>query len=474
MKKTTIAKLFAIFFTLPVLLFSCVETQPEQKPDNGNENVTPGDSTSNTPNTKPSVEIAAEEAASSTLTFTINVANVDKCSWMCIPSNEDIPDDIYVIQKGTEIDVAASPVTCIADNLKPETEYAVVAAIMSKKGYATEVIYMTTTAAELPSATIDAKTVSSNFITFEITTANATKCAWVCIKSDETRPSDQEILASGTHIAISAEPVTCTATVEPDTEYTIIVTVEGNGGVTSHDLTVRSAEASSGNENATVELASGEIKAHEASFDITATKALSAIWYVYPTKAEAPTLDYILSQGTPVDISSGSATVEVTGLHSSYDYTILVAVLGEGAPVLSDPLEISTPDDVDAFEFDIVSANWLSYVTGGGAGETYITFTGDEPQRTEMAVDFYCIDNTNGLTAGTYIMNGTKQYGTIYDADTYLEIYKDGGLERTVSIVSGSAHVTVSDKKHTIDIDFVDTDGRHYISSFNGTIKIKK
>ncbi len=481
MKKSTITKLFAIFFILPIFLFSCVETQPDQNPDDNQGEVNPPkDSTVTPPSTEPTLEIVAGEATSTTLTFTISTANIDKCSWVCIPDGEKIPEDIFIIQQGTAIDVADSPSICTATGLNPDTDYAVVAAIMSKKGYATDTVYMSTAIATAPTISIKTTDVSFNYISIVINTKDATNGAWGIIKAEDEAPTNESVMETGNKIPdmTSGEVSININAVEADTDYKIIVVAEGLGGISRGELEVTTAKTPEGvieEPEIILDEENTELTAHKAIVPFSLKNIKTASWIVIREGEAMPTAEEILLNGTSINIAENQTDITVTGLHHLTTYTLCVAGIGDGGTT-SKNITLITLEDTEAFTFEINQATWYSHLTANG--EIFVKFSGNKPKITETAIDFYCADNTNGLTAGTYILNNTKAANTISsaNADTYLEIYNSGGagLEKTVHFTTGSVYVTLENNVYTLDIDLVDADEKHYIATFSGKFEKSK
>ncbi len=462
MKISTLTKLSAIFFALPTLILSCEKPGPDgpgPEPDGPDQPVVE----------TPMVKIEAGEATANTLTFTITAEYADKCSWLCVEAGQTLPDDIYVIQKGTEIDVTSGPVTC-TESVKPDTEYAILAAIMSKKGYLMDTLYMKSAPAELPTVTIEKDVVAPTFIQFNVTTSNATKCAWVCVEASAEKPSNEEILNNGTGIAISEEAVNITASsLQPDTEYSILVAVKGNGGINGSSLNVKTEKASEV-EAPTVTVTAGDATEHEINFSIATTNALTCSYAISREGEELPGVDAVLAKGTPVTLTDGKATVKVSELEANTKFIISVAAAGEGGSTLAETVTISTLVDANAIQFSFDTGQWYQ-LDNPAEGEVYIKLWNSTENKDEMVLDFYCDDNSNGLQAGTYTVNNTGLAGTLDSRYTSLTIYDDNN---TYKFTSGSVHVALNSDTYTISMDLVTESEVHYVGTFTGKLPKSK
>ncbi len=462
MKISTFTKFLTIFFVLPLFILSCEKPNPTPEPE------------PDTPPVEeiPTVSIEAGEATANTLSFTVTTEYADKCSWLCVEADQTLPDDIYVLQKGMEIDVNAGPVACTA-NVEPDTEYAIVAAILSKKGYQMETIYMKSAPAEMPTVSIELDAVAPTFIKFNVSTTDANKCAWVCIKATESKPSNEDILNNGTPISISEEAVNITASsLEADTEYIILAAVRGDGGINGSSLTAKTEKNEDQAKAPTVTLTAGEVTVNEISFSISATDALTCSYIISRNGDELPTVDDVLGRGTPVELTGGSATVKISSLESNTEFIVSVAAAGNGGSTLAEPLHLTTLKDENAVYFSFDSGYVLE-LDNPAEGEVYVKLYNSTENKDEMVLDFYCDDNSNGLQAGTYSIDNSKLAGTLDNYYSTLTIYSDSNT-MTYRFASGTAHVTKDGSDYTISMDMVHEDGTHYIGKFNGKLPISK
>ncbi len=462
MKISTLTKFLAIFFALPIFLFSCEKPTPTPEPEPGPD----------TPPVEeiPMVSIEAGEATPNTLSFTITTEYADQCSWLCVEAGQTMPDDIYVIQKGTSIDVNAGPVACTAV-VEPDTEYAIVAAIMSKKGYQMDTIHMKSAPAEMPTVSIELDVATPTFIKFNVTTTNANKCAWVCIKATESKPSNEDILNNGTPISISDEAVNITASsLEADTEYIILAAVRGDGGINGSSLTAKTEKNEDQAKAPTVTLTAGEVTVNEISFSISATDALTCSYIISRKGDKLPTVDEVLGQGTPVELNGGSATVKISSLASNTEFIVSVAAAGNGGSTLAEPLSLTTLKDENARYYTFDSGHVLK-LDNPAEGEVYVKLWNSTENKDEMVLDFYCDDNSKGLQAGTYTLSNSRLAGTLDSLYTTLTTYSESN-NTTYKFTSGTAHVRLDGTTYSISMDLMHEDGTHYIVTFDGKLPV--
>ncbi len=475
MKKSTLTKLLATFLAIPIFLFSCEKPETPVNPDDDTENVdpeNPKDSTE-TSATTPTLEIKAGEASHNKLTFTISATNATHCGWKEYKQGEKIQDDIFIVQQGNKLEIGedGSVSSQCEAIVEPDTEYAIVAAIQHKNGYLMDTLYMTTKSAPLPTISLDAELVAPTFIKFKVGTADATKCAWTYVKANEVEPTNEQILETGTPIAISDEPVSITASsLQPNIDYVILVAAQGKGGVSGKVLRTKTA-VDSNTPAPTITLTEGTVEAHKLSFSITATNSLICYYLISYANENRPTMEEVFAKGKEVILSeAGTADINLFALAASTQHVISVAVAGNGGSTLADPLTLTTLEDPNAVSFSFNTGQWL-IIDNPAEGEVYIKlWSSERNNKDDMILDFFCSDNKNGLLPGTYIINNTKLAGTLDSHYTQLHIYTG---DQTIRFASGSAYVELSEDTYTITMDFVTSEDIHYIGTFNGKLPKK-
>lgn len=95
-----------------------------------------------------SVTVEAGEATATTLSFTVAPVGAEACAYVCLDAREKIPAADYIMKTGKLIS-ADKESTVTAENLLPSTSYSIVVAVKKDdKVAASEVLSMTTLAAE--------------------------------------------------------------------------------------------------------------------------------------------------------------------------------------------------------------------------------------------------------------------------------------------------------------------------------------
>lgn len=97
---------------------------------------------------------------------------------------------------------------------------------------------------ELPSVELIAGEATDYTLTFTLSPANASRAAWICVKSGERIPSAGEVLDLGTEVSATA-PTTHTVTeLDPATDYVVVAAVSKEGESASDQLQLTTKAAS--------------------------------------------------------------------------------------------------------------------------------------------------------------------------------------------------------------------------------------
>ena len=190
------------------------------------------------------VSVKAGEITPVSIAFTVTSANVKKVAWMCVKAGESVPAADAILSGGKEVE-AGKEVQCIAENLEPKTEYTLIAAasdINGENAAASEPVKVTTADVPAPSVSVTAgENVTESSIEFTVTSKNAQKVAWKCVKSGETVPAAEAVLSGGTEVK-AGESVKCKAEgLLGGTEYIIVAAASdmiGQNAVLSEQVKV--------------------------------------------------------------------------------------------------------------------------------------------------------------------------------------------------------------------------------------------
>ena len=128
-----IKNLLLAVLALPLLFVACEENNPIDEVKN------------------PTVDIVAGEATPNSLSFTITSTEADNVAWIVIEATEVVPTASEVLANGTAVEANTS-VDCVANELKSNTTYTIVAAVKNTQTVGKKDIQMTTQAKD-PDAT---------------------------------------------------------------------------------------------------------------------------------------------------------------------------------------------------------------------------------------------------------------------------------------------------------------------------------
>lgn len=283
--------------------------------------------------------------------------------------------------------------------------------------------------APLPTVNIAAGDVTDASITFTVTTENATKAAWLCVKKGEATPTIENILAKGKSVDTSkATPVTV-SDLEHNTDYVIAVAAEGEGGMATNTANMKTAKAP----DATVALAlEGEVAETSFSFKVTVANATKCAYKVIKDGEAVPTIAAILADGTK--ITDFTKAVEVKELMPNTKYVVYAAVEGRAGQMLSSPLNVTTKQKVINIEFT------SGYKKSGTGNNFYIGFANSDY---ELKIDAYTKADAKYLMPGTYKIGANKemecdiQYTDLTPSTTGTKSkFTEGSIE--VTIVEGT------------------------------------
>ena len=122
-----IKSLLLAVLTLPLLFVACEENAPVDEVKD------------------PVVAVTAGEVTTNAITFTITSTEADNVAWLVVEATEVTPTASEVLANGTAVEANKS-VECVANELKDNTTYTVVAAAKNSKTVVKKEIQMTTTA----------------------------------------------------------------------------------------------------------------------------------------------------------------------------------------------------------------------------------------------------------------------------------------------------------------------------------------
>lgn len=151
----------------------------------------------------PSVTIAAGNASSTTLQFTLTLRDADKCTYLCTPKADPAPTADQILSGGKTITASG---TVTIDQLTSNTAYRLSAVAAQGNVYGTIAEADHATSLQ-PAVTLTAGTATETELKFTAALADSEAAAYLCIEktADAVVPTAEAILTEGTSIAQSGE-----------------------------------------------------------------------------------------------------------------------------------------------------------------------------------------------------------------------------------------------------------------------------
>ena len=113
MKEIRLLALFAAYVVMSLAIGSCKEAAEEVK--------------------MPEVTLSKGDATSNSLTFTVEPAYAEKCSWICTVKGSELPNANQILSAGTEISAVETSTVTVSE-LEPSKEYVILAAVSGVDG----------------------------------------------------------------------------------------------------------------------------------------------------------------------------------------------------------------------------------------------------------------------------------------------------------------------------------------------------
>lgn len=168
------------------------------------------------PEAKPSVTLAAGEATTTTLSFSIALDNAE--SYKYILTSGEVPTAETVVTEGKE----SSEATLTVSNLTPDTEYTLYVVALGEKENSEMKSVAAKTVALNPTAAVTFVSATATTAKFTVTTTDASSYKYLVVK-DETVPTLEQLTNEGTAEEIVVEGL------EANTAYTLyLATVNGS------------------------------------------------------------------------------------------------------------------------------------------------------------------------------------------------------------------------------------------------------
>ena len=186
--------------------------------------------------TTPRATVAAGEATSYTLAFSVALDNSEAYKYILLAADAQVPTSETILAEGTE----ATATTLVLENLAPATEYALyVLPLGTEKNGAVATAKAATLAEAMPSAEVVAGAATPSTLTFNVTLTDGTSYKYMLLAAGAEAPTAEILKTEGTE-ATAAE-----LTVEgldAETEYVLYV-LPINGGTFGEVVSAAAATA---------------------------------------------------------------------------------------------------------------------------------------------------------------------------------------------------------------------------------------
>ena len=167
--------------------------------------------------TTPRAVVAAGEATSYTLAFSVALDNSEAYKYMLLAAGADAPSAETLLADGTQ----ATATTLVLENLAPATEYALyVLPLGTDKNGAVATAKASTLAEAVPSVEVAAGAATASTLAFTVTLTDGTSYKYMVLAADAEAPAAETIKAEGTE-ATAAELTV--EGLEAETSYVLYV-----------------------------------------------------------------------------------------------------------------------------------------------------------------------------------------------------------------------------------------------------------
>lgn len=390
--------LFSLFVTIAVLSLSasCSDDKKDD-PD---------------PVTAPSVTLAAGTATETTLGVTVTPANADRCVVRAFEKGETLPvaEALLIDDKAVQAD-ASKRSTVLLENLKPDTEYTVLAAVLGgEKAVLSNALSLRTLPGNTPEQPSEPIEVSFN----EVWKERTAEGSWVVSFYD------------GSYM-------------EGKAAYEVIIDFRNNTD--------------------TNYLPAGTYASGTSGAEFFHTE------YSY--------IKFLKENGTPwKNITGGEIAVEIP---EGNTYRIAMDVTLSDGRRLKAGYEgeiggMTVVENRDDYLFTLSSAS-RTEKNGQISGEYLIALDDSPAWKHEMRLDIFADPSSESLPEGTYTIGDSEASGTLGQSGSSLSIYNSGDMTGGYKFSSGKVVVTRQGDNYTIEMELTSDDSpRKFVGTFSGPI----
>ena len=318
-----------------------------------------------------------------------------------------------------------------------------------------------------PSITLEKGSENVNYVTFTLTTTNATEARYVVLEDGAEAPTLDAIMTEGVAVELTEGKAEVKAEgLEADTEYMVVAAAKNvtkvAGSNTLYVKTTAQAEV-------TLDVELVQVAHTSINFRFTAENAERVAYLVQNATKEVPEASEVLRKGDEVDPASKEA-VEVTDLDPVKDYVLLVAAEGAGKTTMVE-LAFTTKDDPS----NVIEHNYTRVKGSKYSSNYYLMFSYEDANEADnfaynentLCLDFYGDPEKDYLPAGTYEVKESTEWPCLNSMR-----YSTYGYDNGVLLKSGAVVVSIDPdtKAYTFDIDLQLKDGCTLTANYTGDV----
>ena len=318
-----------------------------------------------------------------------------------------------------------------------------------------------------PTIALEKGSENANYVTFTLTTTNATEARYMVLEDGTEAPALDAILTEGVAVELAEGKAEVKAEgLEADTEYMVVAAAKNVTKVAgSNTLYLKTAAQA----EVTLDVELVQVAHNAINFRFTAENAERVAYLVQNASKEIPEASEVLRKGDEVDPASKEA-VEVTDLDPVKDYVLLVAAEGAGKSVMVD-LAFTTKDDPS----NVIEHNYTRVKGSKYSSNYYLMFSYEDANEADnfaynestLCLDFYGDPEKDYLPAGTYEVKESTEWPCLNSMR-----YSTYGYDNGVLLKSGAVEVSIDPdtKAYTFDIDLQLKDGRSLKANYTGDV----
>ncbi|MBR0363403.1 MAG: hypothetical protein IIX38_06370 [Alistipes sp.] len=318
-----------------------------------------------------------------------------------------------------------------------------------------------------PTIALEKGSENVNYVTFTLTTTNATEARYMVLEDGTETPTLDAILTEGVAVELAEGKAEVKAEgLEADTEYMVVAAAKNvtkvAGSNTLYLKTTAQAEV-------TLDVELVQVAHNAINFRFTAENAERVAYLVQNASKEIPEASEVLRKGDEVDPASKEA-VEVTDLDPVKDYVLLVAAEGAGKSVMVEETFTTKDDPSNVIEHNYTRVKGSKY-----SSNYYLMFSYEDASEadnfayneTTLCLDFYGDPEKDYLPAGTYEVKESTEWPCLNSMR-----YSTYGYDNGVQLKSGAVEVSIDPdtKAYTFVIDLQLKDGRSLKANYTGDV----